>query len=855
MSRSQALTIVALQLRSASMMVPGSTGPILRTLRRPRILRLTTDVDCGSRLASTSPATLGINKSYSKASSASSSKANARSNGSDATSQDSPTAHYRTSRTLPPQHPGRGVRNESIDQAKRDMQLRNMKFDEVDLKWLREARHTLYLLREKAMELQQEQNKIGNVMQKRLRLRHIASKKEKLKTDVAAGSEEVKSADEPASESSETSETSTDTSAKDQQEQHLKELRKRVKKIKQELENISKQEEEIRARSLKIRSSWPNHCHPDVPVGPEGNAVLVSVKDPLNLLPTEFDVMKESWNQSAIQVKDFPNGPEADPERDHLLVASLAEGSEVDIISGTLATGRSWPFLLGSISMLEHALSQYAMSIAVRNGFFAVSPPDVVRAEVADRCGFRPRDEKAQQTYFLENTKSKSSDQDQDLSNDLCLAATAEIPLAALLAARTFKKPNQGGKSQSWKSGKSRSLKSGRDFLIERSGLPIKLVALGHAFRAEAGARGADTRGLYRVHQFSKIEMFVATSGEGEESNAMLEELRGIQEEVIGGLGLPYRVLDMPTEELGASAYRKYDMEVWMPGRGSWGEVSSASNCINYQALRLGIKMGRTVLPSSISTAPTVGYDPRCPTVHTLNATAAAIPRLILAILENHGLENEKLVLPDTLKPFWLAGEKDPNVTWLHTGKLNVGSQTRLQRALAQVRSIAKKNGTNVSTMVASFLILHELTALVPLVLLFYIFGALGVGASVLNWLLGDAEQQSSQDPTSLGARFQAWARSKEERFERYCRRKGYLGFEKQDAETIAAADDLGKSSHLAGSFANMVAAYILVKTLIPVRIGASVALAGPFSRRVLEPLKTLARRTVSLRKRPNVAS
>ncbi|KAJ1035355.1 hypothetical protein NDA13_000775 [Ustilago tritici] len=844
MSRSQALTIVALQLRSASMMVPGSTGPILRTLRRPRLLRLTTDVDCGSRLASTSRATLGINKSYSRASPASSSKANARSNGSDATSQDPPTAHYHKPRTLPLQHPGRGVSNEFIDQAKRDMQLRNMKYDEVDLKWLREARHTLYSLHEKEMKLQQEQKQLKNDMHKHLRLRNKASKKEKRKTDVAAGSEEVKSADEPASESSE---TSTDASAKDEQDQHIKELRKRAKKIKQELENMSKQEEEIRAKSLKIRISWPNYCHPDVPVGPEGNAVLVSVKDPLNLLPTEFDVMKESWNQSAIQVKDFPNGPEADPKRDHLLVASLAEDSEVDLISGTLATGRSWPFLLGSISMLEHALSQYAMSIAVRNGFLAVSPPDVVRAEMADRCGFRPRDEKAQQTYFLENTKSKSSDQDQDLSNDLCLAATAEIPLAALLAARIFEEPKQGEKSP--------SSRSGRGFLIERSELPIKLVALGHAFRAEAGARGAETRGLYRVHQFSKIEMFVATNGEVDESNAMLEELRGIQEEVIGGLGLPYRVLDMPTEELGASAYRKYDIEVWMPGRGSWGEVSSASNCINYQALRLGIKMKRTVSPSSISTAPTVGNDPRYPTVHTLNATAAAIPRLIVAILENHGIENEKLVLPDTLKPFWLAGEKDPNVTWLHTGKLNVGSQSCWQRALAQVRSIAKKNGTNASTMVASFLILHELTALVPLVLLFYIFGALGVGASVLDWLLGDAEQQSSQDPTSLGARFQAWARLKEERFERYCRRKGYLGFEKQDAETIAAADDLGKSSHLAGSFANMVAAYILVKTLIPVRIGASVALAGPFSRRVLEPLKTLARRTVSLRKRPNVAS
>ncbi len=296
---------------------------------------------------------------------------------------------------------------------------------------------------------------------------------------------------------------------------------------------------------------------------PRENAVLVSVKDPLNILPSEFDVMKESWNQSVIQIKQFPEGPQADSNRDHLAVASTASSAEVDMVSGSLATGSSWPYLLGSISLLEHALSQYAMSIVVRKGFTAVSPPDVVRADLADRCGFRPRDEKAKQTYFLEGAKSEGAQdvhqQKQQSSADLCLAATAEIPLAGLLASRTFESPRRPGKFFGDDSS-----------LIQQSELPIKLAALGHAFRAEAGARGADTRGLYRVHQFSKIEMFVATAGGLEQSNAMLEELRSTQEEIIGGLGLPYRVLDMPTEELGASAYRKYDIEVWMPGRGSW---------------------------------------------------------------------------------------------------------------------------------------------------------------------------------------------------------------------------------------------------------------------------------------------
>ena len=725
--------------------------------------------------------------------------------------------------------PGRGVDNNFIAEARRDMQLRNMPYSEADLKWLKEARHLVFTLNGKQIELQKEQKEVRTELGRHFQAASKAAKARKGEEKVA----EMEAEAEPteSSTSSTDSEPSKDAQgAPENDENQLEELKEKARKVKEELEKVQKQQQDIRERSQNIRLGWPNHCHPDVPVGPEENAVVLSVKDPLDILPKEFDVMKEPWNKSVMQAKHFPDGPEPDPKREHLSLAASAHSAEVDMVSGLLSTGSSWPYLLGSISLLEHALSQYAMSIAVRKGFLPVSPPDVVRADLADRCGFRPRDEKSKQTYFIEGAKSKGPEQDpsQGAAADLCLAATAEIPLAGLFAARTF--------DNSKKTGKRASSADDEASLIQKSELPIKLAALGHAFRAEAGARGADTRGLYRVHQFSKIEMFVATDGDVEASNSMLEELRSIQEEVIGGLGLPYRVLDMPTEELGASAYRKYDIEVWMPGRGSWGEVSSASNCTAYQALRLGIRLKHAGNPSKDDN------DVRHPTVHTLNATAAAIPRLIVAILENHGVEKGKLVLPDTLKPFWLAGDKDPNVTWLYTGKSVAGSRSRLQQALSRVRSIARKNGTDAPTMVASFLILHELTAIVPLVIMFYVFGALGVGTAVLRWLLGDADA-TEHDVESLSTRFRAWARSKEERFERYCRKKGYLGFEKQDAATIDAAQDLGKSDYLVGSFANMVAAYILVKALLPLRIGASVALAGPFSRTVLEPLKSVFRR------------
>ncbi|PWY98255.1 seryl-tRNA synthetase [Testicularia cyperi] len=761
-------------------------------------------------------------------------------------------------RTLPPPISGRGLAIEFLNEAIQDMKLRKMPYPESDFKTLFESRGKLPALSSERHSLHTEQaqlsRELSHLFTKKSKLSNqralaLAKKEKELSAKSSAKADkQTKKDGEPAASTPALSKEDLAVDAAIAKElealqTEIDAMRAKAKAVKQKLEAVQKEEDQIRTHSANFRLSWPNRCHPDVPVGPEQNAVVVSVKDPLNILPREFNTMKEPWNRSVLQAKDFPAGPRADATRDHLTLAATANQAEVDMKSGLLATGSSWPYLLGSLSLLEHALSQYALSTVVRRGFMAVSPPDVVRTELADRCGFRPRDEKAKQTYFLESTSSASSSSkgkgaatDTDSSADLCLAATAEIPLAGLLAARTFDPA---------RSKKAGAAQVAGGSLIQQSELPIKLAALGHAFRAEAGARGADTRGLYRVHQFTKVEMFVATDRTSSASDAMLEELRSVQEEVISGLGLPYRVLDMPTEELGASAYRKYDIEVWMPGRGSWGEVSSASNCTDYQALRLGIRLSKASVKNSSnsnsdsSSSSSGNGDDRNPAVHTLNATAAAIPRLIVAILENHGVRDGKLVLPDALKPFWLAGEADSNVVWLPTSK----PRTRLQKAMQQVQSIAQRNGTDPATMVASFLILHELTALVPLALLFYVFGALGVGVTISQWLLGSGDGQAADADSGLASRFRAWARNKEERFERYCRRKGYLGFEKQDAETIAREGKLGQSNHLAGAFANMVAAYIVVKALLPVRIGMSMALAGRFSRAVLEPAKRATRK------------
>jgi seryl-tRNA synthetase len=283
------------------------------------------------------------------------------------------------------------------------------------------------------------------------------------------------------------------------------------------------------------------------------------------------------------------------PIKDHV---ALAESLDlVDFEAGAAVAGQKFYFLRNEAVLLELALVQYAMNALRQEGFTPIITPDVARSEVLEGIGFIPRGPETQ-IYSIENT-------------DLCLIATAEITLGGMH----------------------------RNQIFDELQLPIRYVGLSHCFRTEAGAPGRDTRGLYRVHQFTKVEMFVFCTPD--QSDSIHEELLRIEEKIFQGLGLPYQVIDTCTGDLGGPAYRKYDLEAWMPGRGQggeYGEVTSTSNCTDYQARRLGV---RYKVPGQKGTR----------FAHTLNGTAVAVSRALVAILENNQQADGSVIIPDVLRP------------------------------------------------------------------------------------------------------------------------------------------------------------------------------------------------------------
>ncbi|MBM4069791.1 MAG: serine--tRNA ligase, partial [Planctomycetes bacterium] len=289
------------------------------------------------------------------------------------------------------------------------------------------------------------------------------------------------------------------------------------------------------------------------------------------------------------------------PVKDHV---ALAESLDlVDFEAGSSVAGPKFYYLKNDAVLLELALIQYAMNTLIDAGFTPIITPDVARVDVLEGIGFIPRGPETQ-IYGLENT-------------DLCLVATAEITLGGMH----------------------------RDQVLDELQLPMKYVGLSHCFRTEAGAPGRDTRGLYRVHQFTKVEMFAFCTPD--QSETIHQELLAIEEKIFAGLGLPFQVIDTCTGELGGPAYRKYDLEAWMPGRGQggeFGEVTSTSNCTDYQARRLNIRYKG---PRHKGTR----------FVHTLNGTAVAITRAILAILENNQQADGSVVIPEVLRP-WFRGRE-----------------------------------------------------------------------------------------------------------------------------------------------------------------------------------------------------
>jgi seryl-tRNA synthetase len=276
--------------------------------------------------------------------------------------------------------------------------------------------------------------------------------------------------------------------------------------------------------------------------------------------------------------------------RDHLELL----GDLVDMEAGAKVAGSRFAYLKGPVVMLELALVRWTMELLSEKGFTPVSPPVLVREEALFGTGFLPDTE--QQIYSIAD-------------DDLFLAGTSEVPLASLHAGE----------------------------ILEAGSLPRRYAGFSSCFRREAGAAGKDTRGIFRVHQFDKVEMFSFV--EPESSPEEHEWLLSIEEEILQALDIPYRVVNIGVAELGASAAKKYDLEAWLPGQERHREVTSCSNTTDYQARRLDVRY-----------RPDGGDGPRH--VHTLNGTAVTSSRTIIALVENHQSDDGTVTVPKVLRDY-----------------------------------------------------------------------------------------------------------------------------------------------------------------------------------------------------------
>ncbi len=284
------------------------------------------------------------------------------------------------------------------------------------------------------------------------------------------------------------------------------------------------------------------------------------------------------------------------PVLDHVELA--AQHDLVDFEAGSRIAGHGFYFLRNEAVLLELALQHYAIDLLMREGFTPTITPDLARGEVLQGIGFIPRGPETQ-IYSVEN-------------HDLNLVATSEITLGGMMAGQ----------------------------VVEEEQLPIKLCGVSHCFRTEAGAAGRASRGLYRVHQFTKVEMFAFTTPE--QSEDTLNMFCDLECEIFNGLGVPFRVIDIASGDLGGPAYRKFDLEAWMPGRGDhgeYGEVTSASNCTDYQSRRLNIRYKKK-------------GEKGTHFVHTLNGTAVACSRALIAVLENCQQADGSIAVPEVLQKY-----------------------------------------------------------------------------------------------------------------------------------------------------------------------------------------------------------
>ncbi len=340
------------------------------------------------------------------------------------------------------------------------------------------------------------------------------------------------------------------------------------------------------------------------------------VKSELASLEEKLSEIEKKFAEEVRTIPNYasPEAPIGKEDKDNLAIKFVGEpkhfqfkakdhvqlGEALDILDfdkGAKVSGQKFYYIKKKGVILQMALERYAMDIVVKHGFTPFITPDVAKEEILNGIGFNPRGAESN-IYTIEGTGT-------------CLVGTAEITLGGYYS----------------------------DTILEKKDLPIKMTGLSHCFRREAGGAGQYSKGLYRVHQFSKLEMFIYCLPE--ESEEFHKEILSIEEEIFSGLGLPYRIVDTATGDLGAPAYRKFDIEAWMPGRGDdgeYGEVTSTSNCTDYQARSLNIRFRDD--------------DGKLKFVHMLNGTAVALSRAIVAILENYQNEDGSVSIPNALIPY-----------------------------------------------------------------------------------------------------------------------------------------------------------------------------------------------------------
>ena len=267
----------------------------------------------------------------------------------------------------------------------------------------------------------------------------------------------------------------------------------------------------------------------------------------------------------------------------------------VDFERGAKVAGNKFYYLKGDLALLENALLQFGMKKVLEHGFTYMTVPDLVSSKVLEGTGFAPRSSKQSDEYFVEG-------------EDLALIATAEMPITGYHM----------------------------DEILEEKDLPLFYAGYSACFRKEAGAYGKYTRGLFRVHQFNKLEMYCFCLPE--QSKEIHEKIRAIEEEIWQEIGIPYHVINIAAGDLGAPAAKKYDLEYWSPVNQKYQELTSCSNCTDFQSRSVNIRVKRK--------------DGKIEFVHTLNGTAISLARALVAVIENYATEDGKFKVPECLKPY-----------------------------------------------------------------------------------------------------------------------------------------------------------------------------------------------------------